>query len=145
LWLLSSSQTTYKRINTVLTTSLMFFSLWVHVHSRTNRERKSSALFLMPELSAVWVMVGLLLLNCCQTLMSCNAYIPVVWWWSLTWDRRDHSTVGNVVVINEDGFTCCLNDTVHGQSERRLACTSTTNYTNLHKVTRTCNDKLINV
>jgi hypothetical protein len=27
LWLLSSSQTTYKRINTVLTTSLMFFSL----------------------------------------------------------------------------------------------------------------------
>ena len=41
----------------------------------------------------------------------------------------------NVVVINEDGSTCCLNDTEHRQSERELACTSMTNCTNLHRVT----------
>ena len=41
--------------------------------------------------------------------------------------------VSNVVVINEDGSTCCLNDTEHGQSERGLASTSTTNYTNLRE------------
>ena len=39
--------------------------------------------------------------------------------------------VSNVVVINEDCSTCCLNDTEHGQNERGLASTSTTNYTNL--------------
>ena len=45
--------------------------------------------------------------------------------------------MGNVVDIDEDGSTCCLNDTEHGQSERRFSRTSTTSNPNLQALMNT--------